>query len=163
MTRPMWCSTSRIVTPCSLPDGPDQPGERLDLFVVQPRRRLVEQEEPGRAGERPGKLDPLERAEREAGGRMRGHRLEPEERHQLVRPRPDPRFLASHGRKAEGARAKLPRDRQCTPTMTFCRTERLGNRARFWNVRLMPSAEIRCAGTPSSGRPSNSSGPRSGV
>ena len=91
-----------------VPDGPDQPGQRPDLLVVEPRRRLVEQEEPGLAGQRPGELDALERAEGEAGGRMVRHALEPEERDQLARPAPDPLLLAPHGREPEGARHEVP-------------------------------------------------------
>ena len=147
-----------------VPDRPDEPGERGDLLVVQSRGRLVEQQEIRAPGQRARELDALERAEGQAGGRMAGHRVQPEVRDQLLGagsgPAPPRPARPGDGGRSPGSR---PRDRQCAPTMTFCRTERVGNRARFWNVRPMPSAEIRWAGVSWIGRPWNSSRPRSGV
>src|SRR5262249_21457557 len=89
-------------------DGPDDPDERLDLRVVQPRRRLVEQDEPGLAGERPGELDALQGAEWKTGSRMVRHALEPEERDQLAGSGLDPPLLVPHGAETERARDEVP-------------------------------------------------------
>ncbi len=47
-------------------------------------------------------------------------------------------------RRTDGRRSALLRKslpvRACTPTITFWSTVMLGNSARFWNVRPMPSA-----------------------
>ena len=50
-----------------LADPADQLAERLDLLVVEPAGRLVEQEQAGPCDEGAGELDPLERAERKPG------------------------------------------------------------------------------------------------
>ena len=60
-------------------DRPQELGERGDLFVVEPARRLVEEQELGPAGERPRQLDALECPEGQAPGGVLGHVLEVEE------------------------------------------------------------------------------------
>ena len=59
-----------------LPQLPDQRAELFDLLVVQTARRLVEQEQARARDERTGKLDSLERPERQTGGRALGMRAE---------------------------------------------------------------------------------------
>ena len=67
------------------PDPPDQRSKLLDLLVAQASGRLVEQEQAGARGERPGELEPLHRPERKAGGTAVGHRLETELFEQVAR------------------------------------------------------------------------------
>ena len=47
----------------------DEAAELLDLLVVEPARRLVEQQQLRLRHERAGELDPLQRPERQAGDR----------------------------------------------------------------------------------------------
>src|SRR5712691_4190340 len=57
-------------------DPPDEVAEGADLLMIEPARRLVEQQQLRFSGERPGELDPLPRAERQAGGGAQGHIFE---------------------------------------------------------------------------------------
>ena len=69
MTRCMWCSTSSTVDPALVADAPDQPAKLGDLAMRQPAGRLVEQQQARPRGQRARQLDPLARAERQAGSR----------------------------------------------------------------------------------------------
>ena len=51
---------------------------------------------------------------------------------------------------------------QCIPIMTFWSTDRLGKSARFWKVRLIPSAAMRWDAVAPIGCPSNASEPADG-
>ena len=88
----------------AVPDGRDEPGEGIDFLVVEAGGRLVEEKEPGPAGEGSRELDALERAEGEAGGRMLGHVLEPEEADELPRPGEDVTLFPPSAREPQRAR-----------------------------------------------------------
>ena len=76
MTIAMWCSTSSTVRSRLVAEVLDGLGQLVDLAVGEAVRRLVEQQQPGLADERPGELDALERAVRQAGGRVVGESAE---------------------------------------------------------------------------------------
>ena len=48
------------------------------------------------------------------------------------------------------------------PTITFSSNVIVGNSARFWNVRAMPSSAMPCGGTASRSVPSNTTRPAVG-
>ena len=66
-------------------DRADRPPELGRLPLVHPRRRLVEQQEARRRGERPGDLEPALVAVRERAGVAVGEALDAELRQRLER------------------------------------------------------------------------------
>ena len=139
MTMAMWCSTSRIVrSNWSRIDRIVSPSSSTSLWV-RPLAGLVQHQQLGLGGQRPGELDALERAERQAGDRPVGQAARSSRssrsRHRRRSLRSWPRRCASSGRSR--------RDRcACAPVMTFSSTVSAGNRATFWNVRARPSRTI---------------------
>ena len=139
-----------------LADLDDGVAQLVDLAVGETGGGLVHQEELGPGGERPGDLEPLQRAERQPGGGAMGERPEPE----LVRAaRRRTRLICWFSLRAPMrviARANPTWPWLWAPTITFSSSVIVGNSARFWNVRAMPSAAIPCAGTSSRSWPSKS-------
>ena len=72
ITIAMWCSTSSTVSPNSSRIALDRLAELVDLAVGEAGRRLVQQQERGLRRQRPGDLEALQRAERQAGRRAEG-------------------------------------------------------------------------------------------
>ena len=78
----------------------EQVDERERLVLVEPRGRLVEQQEPGDSGQRAGDAEPPRRAVRECRGLDRGDVLQGEGLEQLLgaragRPTPEPCQVSS--------------------------------------------------------------------
>ena len=131
-------------------DRQDQRAQLLDLVVVEPARRLVEQQQLRLAGKRARELDALLVPNGKSVDRRVGDRVEIEQLDQFVDARAEralPR-AAPAGRRSASA-IKPVRVRQWPPTMMFSRTVMVRNSARFWKVRPMPSAAMRCTGTSS--------------
>ena len=123
---------------------PDQLRQLVDLGVGQPAGRLVEHQQLRVAGERPGDLDALQRAERQPGRRLEGDVGEAEALQQLERPHRRPALLAARAEAQRrghevGLRARVGADHHVLAARVMP-----GHSARFWNVRKMPSSEIRC-------------------
>ena len=113
--------------------------ELVDLAVGQPAGGLVEHQQLGLGGERPGDLDALERAVRQAGARSIGECVEVEPLEDLAWTSRDPRSSLRTGGIRRAPSRNPPRLREWAPTITFSSTVSAGNSARFWNVRVMPS------------------------
>ena len=131
------------------PDGADQVGELVHLLVVEPARRLVEQEQRGLADAGRGPARPAS-GSRTAGWRRRCRRSS--RRSISSSSGLEPLAERLPPRDARGGRPRQPatnplRPRWCAPTRMLSRTVMVGNNARFWNVRPMPSAAMRCRGS----------------
>ena len=98
MTRFMWCSTSSTVSFSSSRSRRMKLAELADLLVVEPARRLVEEEQARPRDERARQLDPLQRPEREPG------------RGPVARRRRCRRSRGSRARPAATARSVLKRE-----------------------------------------------------
>ena len=147
MTIAMWCSTSRTRELELVAHRADQLAQLVDLGVGEAGRGLVEQQQPRARRERPGDLDALQRAVRQADRGPVGEVVEREPLEDLVR---------------LGRAAWRRRDRcEYPPTSTLSSTVSAGNSARFWNVRAMPSRAMRCAGSASRSWPSKLDAARS--
>ena len=139
-----------------LADLHDGVAQLVDLAVGETGGRLVHQEELRPGGQRSGDLEPLQRAERQAGGRAMGERSEPQLVEQLTGELLDLPVLPVGADPRVIARTKPTWPWLWAPTITFSRRVIVGKSARFWNVRAMPSEAIWCAGSVSRSWPSNS-------
>ena len=135
--------------PVPIAEVADRVAELVDLGVGEPGRRLVEQQQRGLGRHRPGELDPLERAVRQAGRRAQGVLGEAEVgRGCPSRPGSAGALLDAHADAERCRREVRPCCWLCAPTITFSSTVRRGNSARFWNVRATPSPAMPWAWTP---------------
>ena len=123
----------------------------VDLAVGQSGGRLVEQQQLGPRGDGAGQLDPFQRAVRQPGGRAAGDLGQPDLLQGgvgLGRAPASPRG-STHGARTALLTQSDVRTRW-SPTITFSRTVRRGNSARFWNVREICFWATLCGGRPSS-------------
>ena len=119
-------------------------GEGIGFLGVHARRGLVEQQQLGVGGQRPGDLDASLVAVGEVDGQMFVHGpLQADVLQRLRRLRRAPRFssLATHGgRRIEPNSPAFMRE--CWPTMTFSSAVMVPKSRMFWKVRATPSAMI---------------------
>ena len=127
----------------------DEVAELLDLLVVQPARRLVEEEELRPRDERPRELDPLQRREREADGRAARAVGEPDVVERLER--------ALLGPVAGAGPALQPRRGRSRARVIDRKS------STFWNVRAMPRRTISCGRYVQQVLPSKTISPESGL
>src|SRR5213594_283190 len=100
MTSPMWCSTSRMVTPRRSRIVRSSAASTATSSWFRPPAGSSTRSSAG-APARARQLDALERAERQPGGGVRGDGRQVEEREQLARALADLRLLAPHPRQAQ--------------------------------------------------------------
>ena len=125
---------------------PDERHRRRRLGRVEPGQELVEQQQPGRGGQRAGQLQPLAVDQRELARRA-------------PRPGPPARRAPAAARPRPSRPAREPSWRpKRRPTRTFSSAVRPANGRTSWKVRAMPRAHTRCGREParSRGRPGGS-------
>ena len=96
-----WVTSSAVV-PASRRMRAQVGGEPFAQAGVEGGERLVEQQQPGLDGQRPGQRDPLPLAAGEGGGQPVGVPLEPDEGEQLLDPARDGR-LSGRSRRIRSA------------------------------------------------------------
>ena len=120
----------------------DQLAQVVHLGVGEAAGRLVEQQQARAAHQRPGQLDPLQRAERQPAGRAERDVGQVELAEQVPGLGLELAPVAMRGRPADRGRQQVRRDREWAPTIVFCMTVSDGKRARFWKVRATPFLTI---------------------